>query len=479
MPNNLRLLDALLDASRRGRSGILRVQRGSAKKQLILNQGKLAFAESNLPEEHLARVLVLMNLLPRAAIGEIAKAMKSGKTSEEAVLAASDSNRHILEEGRREQAIGILASLLTWDDCDVRFYPGDNLIRHQSNLDMALPDILVVSARRAASGRATSVPPDFFGGSFSASRRAAMEGQSFPLDLSEMHAWSLVDGTVRIADLFALVPAGEARPEELFMRLLMLGLIERQTLATAQSGEDSSAGKESDSSRAHFEQMLTRLESSGPYEILGVKAKASQEEIQNAYHSLAKQFHPDRYQSAEFSADARDKAGRIFSAINESYATLRDPKSRAVYDQHRLRAQSSEEDRLKARTATASDQERMAEAMFREGRDCLARGAFEKAVEHLKGSVWLCPDKPHYHRHLGIAESEIPKYRKNAEQHLLKSIELDCTSMESRLDLVKLYLKAGLPRKAGTQLQEVLRCDPANPEARRLYAEMKHPAKAL
>jgi tetratricopeptide (TPR) repeat protein len=475
MPNNRQLLHALLDAHKGSRSGILRVQGASAKKQLILRQGRLAFAESNLPEEHLARILVQRGLLPRTALSEIAERMKAGKTSEEAILAVSGSDRRMLEQGRREQAVGILASLLRWNNCDVRFYRGDNLARYQLDLGIALPEVLVLSARRSASSCVASIPPGFFHGLFFVPQDNGLEAQYLPLDPSESHAYSLVRGNVRIADLLALVPAGDTKPEELFLRLFMLGLIERQTPAAARSGRDSPAGEESGPTPVYFEEMLTRLEGAGAYEILGIKTDASQEEVQSAYHNLAKQFHPDRFQSSEFSADVRGKAERILSAINESYATLKDPGSRSIYDEKRLREGSP----LKTRAAAASEQERMADALFREGRDCLARGDFEKAVEHLKGSVWLCPDKADYHRYLGVAQSELPKYRKTAEQHLLKSLELDYTSMESRLELVKLYLKASLPRKAGMQLQDVLRWDPQNPEAHRLSAELEQLDKAL
>jgi len=475
MANNRKLFNALLDAHKGSRSGILRVQRASAKKQLILREGKLAFAESNLPEEHLARILVQNGLLPRAALSEVTQRMKAGKTSEEAVLEVSGSDMRILKQGRREQAVAILASLLGWDDCDVRFFPGENLVRYQLDLGMALPEMLVLSARRSASIRLASIPPDFFHGSFFVPKGNGLEAEHFPLDPSESHACSLVRGTVRLADLFALALPGGTKPQELFLRLFMLGLIERHMPTATQPIDDFPAGNESGPLPAHFEEMLARLEAADPYEILGIKTDASQEEVQSAYHGLARQFHPDRFQSGEFSAEVRDKAERILSAVNESYATLRDPGSRAIFDEKRLKEASP----VKAGASAASEQERAAKALFRQGRECLARGDFEKAAEHLKGSVWLCPDRADYHRYLGVAQSEMPKYRKTAEQHLLKAVELDCLSTESRLELAKLYLKASLPRKAWMQLQEILRWDPENPEAHQLSAELKQLDKSF
>lgn len=58
-----RLTIHLLELHRTQRGGIVRAERGTTKKQLVVRKGRLAFAESNSPEDHLARVLVSMELL--------------------------------------------------------------------------------------------------------------------------------------------------------------------------------------------------------------------------------------------------------------------------------------------------------------------------------------------------------------------------------------------------------------------------------
>ena len=477
MPNNRKLLDALPGLHNGGQSGILRVQRESIKKQLVLHSGKLAFAESNLTEEHLARILVMKGFLPRTAISEIAALMKAGKTSEEAILATSNSDTLILEQGRREQAVAILASLLTWDDCDVRFYPGDNLIRYMVDLGLGLPEVLVLSARIAVSSRAAAIPPGFLSRSLTAAPGNPLEQLNLPLNSAESHAVALAGKGLRIAELLPMIPAGETKPEEVLLRLVILGLVRIEEPMAAPPETASASDEDSSPKAAGIEDMLLRHKSADLYEILGVSTNASREDIQSAYHRMARQFHPDRFQSAEFSAEMREKAERIFARINESYGTLGDSALRAAYDEKRLKETIPAGAGLKAGAAAASEEERTAAALFREGRLCLARGDFEKAAEHFRGSVWLCPDRAEYHRYLGMAQSEISKYRKSAEEHFLKSIELDTFSIESRLELAKLYLKVGLPRKAGKQVREVLLWDPKNPEARRLSAMLKQPEK--
>jgi len=65
-----------------------------------------------------------------------------------------------------------------------------------------------------------------------------------------------------------------------------------------------------------------------PYEVLGLKPGATQEEIKTAYRELVKKYHPDRYQDNPLS----ELAGEKMREINEAYETLmagaKGPKNR-------------------------------------------------------------------------------------------------------------------------------------------------------
>ena len=61
------------------------------------------------------------------------------------------------------------------------------------------------------------------------------------------------------------------------------------------------------------------------YDVLGVKADASDADIKAAYRKLARKYHPDV--SKEKDAESR------FKDINEAYEALREPERRKAYDQ--------------------------------------------------------------------------------------------------------------------------------------------------
>ena len=62
------------------------------------------------------------------------------------------------------------------------------------------------------------------------------------------------------------------------------------------------------------------------YSVLGLKKRASEDEIKKAYRKLAMQYHPDRNKDDK-------KAENKFKDISQAYAVLSDKKKRQQYDQ--------------------------------------------------------------------------------------------------------------------------------------------------
>ena len=66
-----------------------------------------------------------------------------------------------------------------------------------------------------------------------------------------------------------------------------------------------------------------------PYEILNVQPGATPEEIKDAYHRLAKQWHPDRFTGAD-----RELAEKKFRQLAEAFAMLKTASPRATVPAH-------------------------------------------------------------------------------------------------------------------------------------------------
>ncbi len=460
-----KLILQLLELHKERRGGILRAERGQQKKQLVVRQGRLAFAESNAPEDHLARVMVTMNLVPKSALAGIAAQMKEKKTSDEAILASCKVSQRELEDGAREQALVVLSSLMSWDGGEVRLYSAEQMARRRYDLALPLPELIVTAARRAASRR--PMPPAFspLAGTISPALRNRESLLILPLDRTEAFAFSLVAGSSPVESVVGSLVQEHPKPDEILLRLMILGLLQKGEPAPEPVEEKPDASSELE---MKVDELLRRSESGDLYKILGVTADASEGKIKQAYYELAKNYHPDRFQSRECSAALRVKAQQLFTSITGAYARLGNQAERSAYDVERLKGPES-----KARAGASPNRENMAEVMYRAGQGFFAKGDFEKAAEKLRECVYLKPDVAKYQYLLGASQAEIPKTRKEAEQCLLKAIELDNTLVEAHICLGRLYHKVGMARRAEVQVREALRLNPGNAEAGNLLRQIQ------
>jgi hypothetical protein len=70
------------------------------------------------------------------------------------------------------------------------------------------------------------------------------------------------------------------------------------------------------------------------YDVLGVSARATNEELRQAYRERARVLHPDRQQAG--GAGDADSLGGAMRELNEAWRVLRDPAARAAYDRSLL-----------------------------------------------------------------------------------------------------------------------------------------------
>lgn len=67
-----------------------------------------------------------------------------------------------------------------------------------------------------------------------------------------------------------------------------------------------------------------------PYQILGLPKGASEASIKQAYHQLARSYHPDRFASIDLPREMSDYATAMLARINLAYQQLRGPADRTT-----------------------------------------------------------------------------------------------------------------------------------------------------
>ena len=152
-----------------------------------------------------------------------------------------------------------------------------------------------------------------------------------------------------------------------------------------------------------------------PYEVLGVKPGASEEEIKKAYKGLVKKYHPDKYQNNPLADLAEEK----LQEINEAYDTLMKNKSsggssaysynnpsgygnnynssaNSVYQQIRLALDRN--DLMRAEQMLINAPDRGAEWYFLSGVLSFKKGLVDDGMMNVRQAMNMDPDNMEYAR---------------------------------------------------------------------------------
>lgn len=156
-----------------------------------------------------------------------------------------------------------------------------------------------------------------------------------------------------------------------------------------------------------------------PYEVLGVRQGASEEEIKAAYKELVKKYHPDKYQNNPLSDLAEEK----LQEVNEAYDMLMKGNSGSSgygggsgynaggYGGGYGRTSSAEFNQVRrnidagnlqgAEEILNRSQNRNAEWMFLSGMLSYRKGWYDDAVSKVQQAVNMDPQNPEYRQALG------------------------------------------------------------------------------
>lgn len=164
-----------------------------------------------------------------------------------------------------------------------------------------------------------------------------------------------------------------------------------------------------------------------PYEVLGVKEGASQEEIKSAYRKLVKQYHPDQYGDNPL----KDLAQEKLAEINQAYDMLTKGKNNSnnntgynsgannsynnsnssdAYAFQEIRRLIQGRNIGAAETKLNSISNRNAEWNFLMGICHVQKGWFDSGLQHLQTAVNMDPNNFEYRQALNQINSRATNY---------------------------------------------------------------------
>lgn len=211
------------------------------------------------------------------------------------------------------------------------------------------------------------------------------------------------------------------------------------------------------------EDIMAKIDQYSHYELLGVRPDADEAEIKKGYLKKMQTYHPDKYKYLSDSS-LEDKLTKFISYINRAYQTLSDTARKSSYDSTVVKKPE--------RSKKESDASRIEEQFLR-GVAEIKGGNFWNAVEHLRWATNVSPKNPKYWSFLSLALSKIPQKGKEAEESIMKAIEIDPNNANYYVHLGIIYAQADLKKRAITQFQKALELDPTNSRAQKEMRNIK------
>ncbi len=203
------------------------------------------------------------------------------------------------------------------------------------------------------------------------------------------------------------------------------------------------------------------------YEILAVHPRASHDEIEDAYHALARELHPDvTHDDPELTAK--------YMKVNEAYQTLSRSESREKYDESIGLEPPSAEKQAKERIVRKkqgdlSDMRLLdikLKRALRMARKLCDSGSFWQVTRLLESFLSTHDDNPVLRRMLALAAAGRHRYHE-AANHMIVVCKVEYYHAPNYALLGNIYMRAGQLDLAESALYEALTWDENLEEAKR------------
>jgi curved DNA-binding protein CbpA len=464
--------ELIREIAEKGASGALRLSRARAKAAIYFEQGTIIFAASNLRPHRLFEFLKRTQLLPEDCLADVAP-----NVTDEELLALLTTRGKLKSEAisgiRANHVADILRATILWTNGEWAF---DARVRIAS--DTRAP----VDAKRLLLESARHLPATYIRGRLSdmSETLAPAASNGAPLNLlpSEAFVLSRVSEPMPLQDLLSLCGLSEAEGLRTIYGLSIAGFLRRNawpptSISDSTSQDPTQSSVTAEDAVADIENLFSRLASAADhYEVLGIGQHAAADEVKNAYHSLARRYHPDRFHKED--PQLRSRVDSAFARISRAYETLSDSRSRSAYDAQFSVASASGMPRAKSvskdKSSGKTRENDRAQAAFQRGLAALKENRHEHALRLFAEAASLGPKSARYRAEYGRALTRDPKTRRIAEFELKAAISLEPDNAAYRVMLAELYIALGLRRRAQSEVQQALSLDPKNQAARSLMA---------
>jgi DNA-binding response OmpR family regulator/tetratricopeptide (TPR) repeat protein len=449
-------------------TGLLHVQKGSAKKVIYLKKGYPIFARSNILGECLGRMLVKNDVITQVDCDQsVENSKSSGRLQGTELIEMGLLTPQDLHDALKQQVTEKLLNIFAWTEGRYRFVPQEDFRKNVTNIELSPAALTLEGIKKYWSREQveeylrphlTDYPkqvenPLYLFQEIGLSRRG-----------EEVFAKCLGDLTLEA--ILEQHPLSKREVQQLMAALLIVEMLVPQTTAS-QPDDDARARRKADRPidselRKQILEDYKRIMPADYFTALDIAHKSDSATVRRAYYALAKQYHPDRFLGRGLSNDMENKVNEIFGHITQAYTVLSNPTTRSDY-----------RDELKHGPETKIDVNQVieAETAFQQGRALLKVRQYREAMAKLKVSIELSPEEPEYlTSYAWSAFKSSPEnvgFQNQALEILLASRELNPGLEETHLYLGYVYQALNKERQSEKSFEMAVQANPGCTEALR------------
>lgn len=465
-----------------GLKGTLTLVRRDETRHLFFEKGELRTATSSregqrigaflkrrgwITDENLAWALETVAKQGRSRLGKIL--VEKGLVSR-AVLDAE--MRRLVEE--------IVFSTFEWVDGEYKFQPSTGVLDPDVALALSTALIIVEGIRRLPE-------TETFRERLGDGHRVAMLSsdpmsryQYLPLTPQEAYLLSRIDGTLDIDSLLKIGGGSRGATAKTLYALLSCGIVEwkKEGAPTAQTAgleglnvEVSAQATERTPGHAELvRNTYRRIDWLNHYELLGVAASATAEQIAQAYFERSRLFHPD-LRHREDLAQFEKELTTVFQRLKSANDVLSDPEQRAAYDATLQDAPTPVA--VVEMSADPKAKQQLAAQSYKRARQLVEQKDFFPAVEMLREAVRFVPDNAEYRYRLGQVELKNTKWVEQGLTNLKQAARLDVRRTEYIREAARALHLYGRDAEAEPFARRLVDLDPSPENQELLDAVMR------
>jgi tetratricopeptide (TPR) repeat protein len=228
--------------------------------------------------------------------------------------------------------------------------------------------------------------------------------------------------------------------------------------------------------RLEIERVFEAFQNKNHWEVLDLERGAELEEIKKAFQEKALRYHPDRSRKLD-DPSAQEQLSHIFTRVSEAYETLSTQAKADDYnkladkeaqyeEKQKSWASPAEAKKKEDKSADADVPERKRDPNEARAHYLRAKKAYDQedywtTIQLCQQAIEIVSDQAEYYHLLGLAQSQNPKWRLDAERNFKIATNLDPWKSTYFVALGKLYEKAGMGVRAQRAFDQAKAIDPS------------------